>query len=209
MVMSKNEENSLILSDVQRIFLNQHFKGVDLSKQKIHAKEFDNCHFIDCNLTEVNFIKCKFSECLFKNCNLSMIKVNGCSFFDVIFEDSKAIGVNWTMAHWPTIKLSAPVKFYKCILNDSSFLGLSLSEMIMTECKAHDVDFREADCAQADFSYTDFTNSLFNKTNLTEANFRGATHYNIDIFLNEIKRAKFSLTEAINLLNSLEIELVE
>lgn len=207
--MPENKKDKSILSDEQRIYVNQHFKGMDFSHQQINTKEFDNCHFIDCNLTDVSLLKCKFSECLFKNCNLSMAKVNGCSFFDVIFEDSKAIGINWTMAYWSTIKLSAPLKFYKSILNDSSFLGLSLHELVMVECKAHDVDFRETDCTQADFSYTDFTNSLFNKTNLTQANFSEAINYNIDVFLNEIKRAKFSLPEAMNLLNSLDIELVE
>ena len=79
----------------------------------------------------------------------------------------------------------------------------------MIECCAHEVDFREADCTKADFSFTDFQNSLFNKTNLTQANFTEAINYNINIFFNQLKKAKFSLPEAQNLLRSLEIELVE
>lgn len=137
------------------------------------------------------------------------MSVSKCSFFDTLFEACKAIGIHWTNAAWPNIKLVCPLQFNQCILNDSSFLGLSLREMKMVECKAHDVDFRDADFTQADFSHTDFTHSLFSKTILTEANFAEAINYDINIFQNEVKRAKFTLPEAMNLLQHLDIELLE
>lgn len=189
-------------------YLNQYFKDIDWSEKTIDFTEFDNCTFSGCNFSHTNFRQCKFHECHFIRCNLSLIKVAKCSFFETLFEESKAIGINWTSAAWPNIKLGSPLRFQKCILNDSSFLSLSLREMIMTECKAHDVDFREADLTQADFSYTDFTNSLFNKTLLTEVNFAEAINYNINIFQNEVKRAKFTLPEAMSLLQHLDIELL-
>jgi uncharacterized protein YjbI with pentapeptide repeats len=77
----------------------------------------------------------------------------------------------------------------------------------MSECKAHDVDFREADCTQANFTFTDFYHSLFNKTILKEADFSDSSNYSINVFFNDIKKAKFTLPEAVNLLQSLEIEL--
>jgi uncharacterized protein YjbI with pentapeptide repeats len=137
------------------------------------------------------------------------LKINHSSFFDIVFEECKVIGINWTTAAWSRLKLSSPLKFNKCILNDSTFSGLYLSEIQMIECKAHDVDFREADCSQANFSYTDFHNSLFNHTNLTQANFCEAINYQINIYNNQIKQAKFTLPEAINLLTGLDIEIVE
>lgn len=112
------------------------------------------------------------------------------------------------MAAWPSIKLSNTLKFHRCIINDSSFLGLFLKEIVILESKAHDVDFRGTDCHQADFSYTDFKGSLFVNTNLTEANFEEAINYNINVFSNVIKKAKFTLPDAINLLQGLEIELL-
>ncbi len=206
--MSKSKDTKII-NDQQRVYVSQIFKECDFSEETIKQKEFDNCQFIGCNFSDAAFIKCKFTECLFKNCNLSMVKVNQSAFFDTIFEESKVIGVNWTMASWPNIKLSSPLKFYKCILNDSSFLGLHLSEITMIECKAHDIDLRETNCARANFSHTDFTNSLFNKTVLTEADFSEALNYNINVFFNDIKKAKFTLPEATNLLRCLDIELLD
>ncbi|MBS0358656.1 MAG: pentapeptide repeat-containing protein [Proteobacteria bacterium] len=200
---------NLSFNDDQSTYLNQNFKDIECLKKVIDSKEFDNCIFNGCNFSETEFYKCKFYECKFVNCNLSTINVRSTSFFDTIFEDSKMIGIDWNRAEWPRIKLSSPIQFYKCILNDSSFFGLSLRELVIVECSAHSVDFREADCSEADFSSTDFTDSLFNKTNLTKANFRDAINYNINIFFNETKKAKFSLPEAMNLLRHLDIELVD
>ena len=130
-------------------------------------------------------------------------------FSDVFIEGCKVIGVDWTRASWSQYALASPIKLFKSIINDSSFFGLSLEEIEIEECKAHDVDFREGNFSQANFSHTDFTNSLFNNTNLTGASFIEATNYNIDIYFNEITKAKFSRFEAVRLLDSLNVELVD
>lgn len=193
----------------QRIYLHQQYRDLQLSELEIKSKEFDNCIFTNCNFSGTYFNRCKFYECSFTGCNLSLVKVNQTSFFDIYFDKCKVIGINWTVAAWPSLKLSCPLKFTQCILNDSCFSGLSLREIEMSECKAHDVDFREADCSAANFMHTDFYNSLFNNTNLTEANFCEAINYRVNIYFNEIKQAKFSLPEATSLLNCLDIEIIE
>ncbi len=88
-------------------------------------------------------------------------------------------------------------------------MGLNLAELVLEECKAHYVDFRDGDFRDSNFSYCDFSNSLFNKTNLSGADFSEATEYNIDIYLNELRGAKFSRYEAVRLLECLEIELLD
>lgn len=200
--MLNNNDNKLV-------YTNQTFNHVDMSAQEISSKEFDNCIFNGCNLTETLFINCKFYECQFINCNLSMIKISGSTFFDTIFQDSKMLGIDWNQAAWPRIKLGSPLKFYKCVLNHSSFFGLSLKEIVITECSAQEIDLREADCSEADFNHTDFAGCQFGKTNLTKADFTEAINYNIDIFNNEIKQAKFSLPEATSLLKCLDIQLID
>jgi len=195
--------------DGQNVYIQQNFKNINLAQARLNSKEFDNCIFKDCNFSETIFQNCKFYECEFTGCNLSLIKIKACNFFDVVFEDCKLIGINWTEATWPKVKLSSPFKFYKCSLNYASFFGLSMKEMIMTECSAKEVNFREADCTEANFSYTDFSGSLFNHTLLIRADFSEATNYDINVFENEVKKAKFSLPEAIRLLNYLDIEIVE
>jgi uncharacterized protein YjbI with pentapeptide repeats len=119
------------------------------------------------------------------------------------------VGVDWTKADWPRHSFAANLKFNECIINDSSFFGLNFSELVLEHCKAHDVDFRNGNFSKAKFCYTDFTGSLFSKTNLKQADFSEAENYDIDIFNNEITGARFSRYEAVRLLDSLDIELVD
>ncbi len=190
-------------------YLAKRFVSQDFSRKEMVAKEFEECEFKGCDFNEATLSKCKFIDCTFVECNLSLVKVNSSKFRDVILNECKAVGVNWTRASWPRLVMSSALKFHKCIINDSSFFGLILEEIVIEDCKARDVDFREANLSRANFSYTDFAGSLFGKTNLTGADFTEAVNYDIDIFGNEITKAKFSRHEAMRLLDSLEIELVD
>jgi uncharacterized protein YjbI with pentapeptide repeats len=140
---------------------------------------------------------------------LSLAKANGSKFIDVTFDECKALGINWTRADWPRVARTASLQFTKCIINDSSFQGLALEGLVLDECKARDVDFRDGNFSNARFMYTEFSGSLFNNTNLTGADFTEATNYDINIFNNEIRTAKFTRYEAVRLLDSLGIELID
>lgn len=190
-------------------YSSQSFNNLDLSGKELTSKEFDGCIFKECDFAEAILNKSKFVDCHFIRCNLSLVKVEQSQFFDVVFEECKAVGIDWTRVSWSQYVFCSPIKFYKSIINDSSFFGLSLEELEIEECKAHDVDFREGDFSSANFYNTDFTNSLFNKTNLTGASFIEAINYDIDIHFNEVSKAKFSRLEAVRLLEGLDIELVD
>ena len=53
------------------------------------------------------------------------------------------------------------------------------------------------------------SNSQFHHTNLSLANFAEATSYTIDVNANTVKGARFTRLEAVSLLESLGIELVD
>ena len=197
------------LLNKEKSYLSKTFCNLSESDEEFSNIEFEDCEFQDCDFSESVFKQCKFIDCLFSRCNLSVIKVPLSHFTNVSFDECKLIGVDWTRAKWPGFFYSVALKFNKCIINDSSFIGLTLDEIVLEECKAHDVDFRDGSFREAVFCHTDFTNSLFGKTDLTEADFSEALNYDIDIFNNNISRAKFTHTEAIRLLNCLDIELVD
>ena len=178
-----------------------------MTNQAFEGIEFEDCSFSECDFTETTFKRCRFIECAFTDCNLSVVKIGQSQFTDVSFEQCKLIGVDWTRATWSQLRLSASLAFKNCVMNDSSFFGLSLDEMKLVECKAHEVDFRNGSFCEAQFSYTDFTGSLFGKTDLSRADFTEAVNYDIDIFDNKLDKAKFTRHEAVRLLNSLDVEL--
>jgi fluoroquinolone resistance protein len=136
-----------------------------------------------------------------------MIKVSNCEFADVSFTDTKLISVNWTEATWPRIRRQGLLQFDNCVLNHSTFIGLSLQKCTMNKCLAKNVDFREADLSEADLSHTDFSESLFGQTNLIGADFRHAVNYTIDPGSNQIRKAKFTMPEATSLLYCMDIQL--
>lgn len=197
------------LCDVQEEYVESTFRDLHLSEEEISSKRFYDCVFKDCYFIEVCFRECKFYSCTFENCNIRLIRVPGCSFSNTSFEDSSVIGVNWTEASWPRKGFFSPLSFVKSAISHSTFIGLALKHIVIRECIAIDVDFREADLTQADLTYTDFTDSLFIKTDLTEANLVHAKNYKINASLNVLKKTKVSLPEAMSLLHSLDIVLVE
>ena len=57
--------------------------------------------------------------------------------------------------------------------------------------------------------HTDFAGSLFNEINLAGADFTEASNCDIDVLNNGIRKAKFTRYEALDLLDSLGIELID
>lgn len=196
------------LFDLDKVdFFEQTFENLDCSLKAIQNKSFENCCFKRCNFDGCSLLNCKFIDCEFAHCTLNEIIITNSGFSGVVFEHSKLMGVNWAMAKWPQIKLLSLIHFYSCNISCSSFFGLGLSEINIWECKAHDVDFREADLSYGNFVRTDFHQSMFVKTNLMNADFSEAINYNIDVRLNEVKKAIFTLPDAINLLQHLGIQI--
>jgi uncharacterized protein YjbI with pentapeptide repeats len=193
----------------QKEYVAANFDNLVLPNQIIETTLFEECFFHNCELSETTFMDCEFIDCHFSQCNLSVIKINECRFSDVVFEECKIVGVDWTEANWPSILPFSPIKFTKCILNDSTFVGLHLNEIAIEECSARNVDFRRGRFCDASFAETDLANSFFNETDLSGSDFTEAVNYRIDINHNRIKGATFSRSEAVRLLECLDIELVD
>jgi uncharacterized protein YjbI with pentapeptide repeats len=186
----------------------QRFRDLHRVGATLEGLRFEDCRFEHCDFSDAALRDCRFRDCEFADCNLSLARLSG-SQFDARFVDCKLVGIDWTQAHWPTIRIGGALAFERCALNDSSFFGLSLRELAMIECRAHDVDFTDADLEDADFRHSDLRGALFRRCRLARADFREAQNYRIDVFLNDVKQAKFSLPEAVTLLYGLDIDLTE
>jgi uncharacterized protein YjbI with pentapeptide repeats len=197
---------------LEDLYEDQVFKGISLDRQEVRGITFSGCTFIKCSFEEATFKACRFQDCAFKKCNLSLMKVDGSAFRNTKFDDSKVIGVNWVKASWGKAEIHQLLKsidFYNCVLNYSSFMGLTLAKATIKKCIAREVDFSDANLTQANCAFTDSTNSQFRHTNLTQANFAGASNYMIQPHLNTLKKTRFSLPDAMTLLYNLDIEIVE
>ncbi len=176
------------------------FAKLSLESADVQSKIFEECEFSGCNFISCKFKKCKFINCSFNDCIISDMVPFNCRFNEVKFAGCKVIGVDWTKAEY-----LKELYFSNCQINYSNFRMLKIPKTRIIACEAKEVDFTEADLSQADFQRTDFEKSLFFKTNLSQADFRGAKNYYIDVHNNIIKKARFSLPDAMALLKSLDI----
>lgn len=190
-------------------YFSKHFTGLDLSRCVLGARSYEECVFTACNFSDATLASCKLLDCGFFDCNLSLAKVAHTRFRAVTFTGCKLVGINWTSAAWQRLATAAPLEFRDCILNDGSFLGLALQELVVEHCKARDVDWRDANLTGANLRHTDLTHALFSRTNLSGADLTGATGYDIDVLNNDVRHARFSRDEAVRLLLGLEIELAD
>lgn len=190
-------------------YSDQVFNELHLGQAHLDSNEFHDCIFVRCNFVETTFRNCRFINCVFQHCDLSLVQVPDSSFAATRFENSKVIGVNWAKAHWPEARLWDSLCFSKCAISHSTFIGLNLRRIQIQDCLATNVDFRETDLYQADFSGTDLSDSLFLNTDLTEADLSDAHNYQMDPRQNVIKKTKFSLPEAMSLLYSMDIILID
>ncbi len=147
------------------------------------------------------FADCTFTNCVFEDCDLSLLKPKETGFIDCVMSNCKAIWILRYEAH----KTFFSIDFQQCKISFSSFFGRNLKQTKFVRCEAEDVDFAECNLSWADFEWANLTSAKFMNTDLTNANFIGATNYIIDIQNNKIKKAKFSMPEAMGLLYSLDI----
>jgi uncharacterized protein YjbI with pentapeptide repeats len=180
------------------------FSNLDCSAQEITGVEFDSCDFRSCIFAKASLRKCRVLDCAFESCDFSLIKVANTRLRDVRFKDCKMIGINWA----PTAG-ALDLAFEHCQLDYSIFAGLDLRRIKLIRCSARETDFSDSSLKEAVFTGTDFQGARFVNTDLTKADLRGATNYQIDPIANRLHRARFSMPEAVSLLRGLDISIEE
>ena len=181
-------------------YVERPFVGLSLTQEVVTAVTFEECTFTNCHFSETQFKRCTFRDCQFHNCDLSLLDVAYSSFQRCKFDQCKLIGVNWAKVsriEW--------IEFHSCNLSYATFMELDMHKAILTHCLAKEATFAETNLTEANCTHTDFTDSRFVRTNLTKADFRGARNYAIAADQNTLKQAKFSLPEAVALLDGLDI----
>lgn len=183
-------------------FEEQTFDSSSFPDLKNSSTEFVECSFKGIDMSAVNFSRTKFLDCTFHDCNFSNSLLKNAHFRSSTFKKCKLIGLNWAEAS----SIANP-SFYESVMDYCVFQGMSLKGAVFNDCRLHEADFYEANLTKALFNHSHLKGATFNRANLSEADFRGASEYFIDVRETMIKKAKFSLPEAMNLLSSLDIVL--
>lgn len=191
-------------NDQEYSYEHQKFENIIWDGNTISGKEFYECKFYKCSLKECILVDCSFENCTFEDCDLSLIQFKKTAFSRITLLHSKAIGIAWTNARDPLT-----VDFQHCRISYGTFAGKNLKKAVLIHCQADEADFTDCNLTQANFTGTDLAGARFVGTDLTQANFVGAHRYAINVQENKIRKAKFSLPDALALLDGLGVEIVE
>jgi len=175
---------------------------IEYNDKNLDSIYFDNCIFIKCNFSKASFHDCKFTECTFINCDLSLCKLISSTFNDVTFDNCKLIGVSWSNCQEPF-----DVRFDSSNLSQNSFHLLDLRKMKFINSLIRDTGFEECNLEGAHFDKCNLEQTVFISNNLQKANFETSKNYLIDPKYNDIKKAQFSLPEALSFLSLLPIKI--
>jgi fluoroquinolone resistance protein len=173
------------------------FSNEDINLFSKEAVNYEMCIFDTCNFQSADFSYCNFTNCTFTNSNLSVMTIKNCNISETKFISCKITGVDWTVV---SNSLLFDNIFDDCVLDMSNFSLLNLSHILITDSSLKDCVFTDTNLSKSILKNCDFQKTLFHNSNLTLADFRGSKNYFIDIRSNNVKKARFSLPEATNLL---------
>jgi uncharacterized protein YjbI with pentapeptide repeats len=133
-----------------------------------------------------------------------MASVKTCKLQDTIFSECKIIGVDFSDCD----PLLLSMKFDNCTIQSCSFSQMKLEGTIFQKSIIKECSFIETDLTSASFHGCDLSGTIFNNTILNKADFSEASNYQINLINNQLKQAKFTLPDAIALLEMMGIKVL-
>ncbi len=188
---------------IDKITENKTFNKQNYSNTKLEFSEYESCIFNYCDFSNSDLSNITFIDCEFNNCNLSMIKLKSTSFKDVRFTECKLLGANFNDCK----EFLLAFCFNKCNLNFATFHKLKIKSTKFKNCSLHEADFSETNLQNAKFDNCDLNRAVFENTILEKADFISSYNYSINPESNKIRKAKFSATGIIGLLDKYNIEI--
>lgn len=179
------------------------FSKTDFTLNPPAVSEYENCRFVNCNFLNCDLSGIIFSDCEFSGCDLSMAKLTRTALREVQFKDCKMLGLDFEACNKPGFS----VGFDNCMLDHSSFIRAKLVRTIFRNSKLREVDFTECDLSGSFFDNCDLTRTIFAFAVLEKADFSTAYNYSMDPEQNKVKKARFSATGVLGLLDKYDIEI--
>ncbi|MDA3940089.1 MAG: pentapeptide repeat-containing protein [Spirochaetia bacterium] len=175
----------------------------DFTKQDLSGKVFYNCDFRGCNFTQAILSSSDFESCSFIDCNFTNPIIVQTKFIDVKYEKCKLMGLNFYLCS----QFAFDVTFDECLISNCNFGQMKMKSSKFTKCEIIESYFQDTFLEGATFEGSNFKGTLFHNTNLEKASFCNASGYNIDPTVNRIRKAKFTVPDVLNLLNTFNIEI--
>jgi uncharacterized protein YjbI with pentapeptide repeats len=197
------EMNGNPKSDMDSLIADLVFDRLVFSAQPLEPAEYDNCRFNQCDFSYAGLGKYVFTDCQFNACTLSLANLYQTGLRNIDFTDCKMLGIHFNTCS----DFLFSVRFEKCILDMSVFSSMKLKNIRFSQCSLKETDFTEADLSGVAFDQCDLDRGVFDQTNLEKTDFRTAFHFSINPARNRVRKAKFSLTGLLGLLDTYDLDI--
>ena len=118
--------------------------------------------------------------------------------------DCKIVGAEFFKCE----KIFFSANFQNCLIQYCNFSDLQMKNSSFAKSKLKECHFTNTVLTGSDFEEVDLAGTIFHNSDLSKCNFSKALNYDIDPVTNNIKKAQFSLPEAVGLLRDFDIILV-
>jgi len=159
------------------------FDGLDLTGFDLRNTRFEHCTFRKCTLADVRLTGVRLHGVRFEHCTLPNLRW---STLDTLVLDFTLVDCRAPLGDWGEMDLQG-IQFKASDLSGGNFFKTDARKTAWTDCRLRDV--------------------VFDRTDLREADFRGATDWIIDPAENRLHGARFDANDLTGLVQSLGIQL--
>ncbi len=183
------------------------FENIILENAYLEDFTFADCDFLNCKISSCSIIRCSFSNCRFYGCTVTSLSAKYSQSRFSQFTDCRLVNIQWHEL-LPSGKLSEPIsKINRCLLKYNAFTGINFRKFDFSGSEIISSIFGECHLNESLFKSCRLDGTEFYSCDLRKSDFREASGYNIDIFSNNLKGARFSFPEAVRLLDGLGIKI--
>lgn len=188
------------------IIENKVFENIDFDDQVFENYEVKNCVFVHCTFNSIELSNTRLGANTWKHCTVNNPHLTFSEMTHSVFENCNLININWSEVQSNMRYRRSIHKIKDSYLKYNIFILLDLQNMDFRSNVIHHGLFEECDLHTSNFSGCDLLDTEFIQCNLMKANFKDASGYYLDIKTCQLKDAKVSLFEAVNLALQLGIE---
>jgi len=179
------------------------FSGLELTEADLSGRSFWDCSFSDCDLSYASLKDASLEGCVFKDCKLANTALDGAKLMNCSFDGCKLVGLRF----FTCSAMSFEIHLKDCRLELCNFSDLHMKRSSIVDSSVGECYFQNTFLVEANFSGSRFDGTLFHACDLQRANFLLASGYAIDPTTNKVRKAKFSLPDAVNLLSGFGVDI--
>jgi len=193
---------------MEKEYVGEVFSELEKKDICIEGALFEDCIFEYCSFDNLQLRNCSFSGCNFIGTRFSGLSFERTQAIGNDFERCTLIGVDWSLIsdeRKRAMNLLPFDRLLKCTLRHCVFYGLDLTKADLSESDLAGSYFDDCILRDARFCESELIKTSFAHCDLSGADFTHAKNYFFSLETNRVKGARFTLPEAIELLNALGI----